>query len=58
MDIPTLRAKIDNLDAELVSLLNERANVAVNIGLLKKEQQKIQEQTTGTEEKRYEYNIS
>jgi len=36
MDLNELRKKIDNLDSALVNLLNERASVAINIGLAKK----------------------
>ncbi|KAJ3029733.1 hypothetical protein HK097_005725, partial [Rhizophlyctis rosea] len=34
-DLPSLRNRIDALDADLVRLLNERANVSINIGLAK-----------------------
>ncbi|KAJ3261953.1 hypothetical protein HK104_006781 [Borealophlyctis nickersoniae] len=35
-DLPHLRDRIDSLDSEIVRLLNERANVSINIGLVKK----------------------
>ncbi|KAJ3066407.1 hypothetical protein HDU98_010308 [Podochytrium sp. JEL0797] len=35
MDLPSLRTKIDTLDSQLVDLLNERAQVSINIGLAK-----------------------
>ncbi|KAJ3035411.1 hypothetical protein HDV00_004009 [Rhizophlyctis rosea] len=36
LDLASLRSRIDAIDAELVRLLNERANVSINIGLAKK----------------------
>ncbi|RUS14778.1 Prephenate dehydratase-domain-containing protein [Endogone sp. FLAS-F59071] len=36
MDLSLLRQKIDSLDATLVSLLNERARVSLDVGALKK----------------------
>ncbi|KAJ3295519.1 hypothetical protein HDU79_009032 [Rhizoclosmatium sp. JEL0117] len=35
MDLPNLRKRIDSLDSQLVELLNERAQVSINIGLAK-----------------------
>ncbi|KAJ3218143.1 hypothetical protein HDU67_006547 [Dinochytrium kinnereticum] len=35
-DLPALRNRIDTLDNQLVKLLNERAQVSINIGLVKK----------------------
>ncbi|KAI8815145.1 Prephenate dehydratase-domain-containing protein [Cladochytrium replicatum] len=35
LDLGNLRRKIDRIDSNLVSLLNERASLSVNIGLLK-----------------------
>ncbi|KAJ3018006.1 UNVERIFIED_CONTAM: hypothetical protein HDU68_011373 [Siphonaria sp. JEL0065] len=35
MDLNVLRTKIDSLDTQLVELLNERAQVSINIGLAK-----------------------
>ena len=39
MDIPNLRKRIDEIDRELVSLLNERARAAHAIGILKRSTQ-------------------
>jgi chorismate mutase-like protein len=39
MDIPNLRKRIDEIDRELVSLLNERARAAHAIGVLKRSTQ-------------------
>ncbi|KAJ3119919.1 hypothetical protein HK100_000106 [Physocladia obscura] len=36
MDLPVLRSRIDALDSQLVDLLNERAQVSINIGLAKR----------------------
>lgn len=35
-DLPSLRQKIDSLDHTLVSILNERARVSLDIGAAKK----------------------
>ncbi|KAI8613440.1 Prephenate dehydratase-domain-containing protein [Chytriomyces sp. MP71] len=35
LDLPLLRQRIDTLDSQLVDLLNERAQVSINIGLAK-----------------------
>ena len=38
MDLNELRSKIDDLDSQIVKLLNERADVVVQVGALKNAQ--------------------
>ncbi|KAJ3408847.1 hypothetical protein HDV05_004738 [Chytridiales sp. JEL 0842] len=41
-DLPSLRTRIDSLDSQLVNLLNERAQVSINIGLAKRKAKEIE----------------
>ena len=46
MSLEKLRKQIDGLDAELMKLLNERIKIALEIGKTKKEQGRLQEDSS------------